>query len=611
MKTHIQIVNKEMKYLPLLIISILFAGIFSLHVFGQDGVGSKTTNEYITNLKAEDLKEFYHSSPQFVGICSECDIKYFSNPSNLDTYTYEAQKKFFSTPGNAAKTLYSVQKLLQQWKVTAEVNVLTGSDGLLLDLEKKTITNGGSTIQPIDYPGGTSITPLREGGFSISNTNIKGFEKILFDKKTNTFTLDNARVRFSPASKEGQTIEAQRDSKGFITSIKLPAKTTYELFQESSRLLSTKEPLTVYFDGKDPYNINEAAVSISDDKIMVNNKATVHIQHGDLLVFASEGRYKQKTYPGITSGSIEMQNPKGEILTLESDTKISNFISQIKEKPVSYDRNSGFDKRKDLVKRAQQLLNANGARLKTDGFFGPLTAAALKKFQNSYQSSSLRNDGVLDEATLIALDSKVALELFSKAETKERKRWSGATVMKISKSQSYPSISLPQGVSLRFKGDDIKRYSSDTAKKNLVDSLSKIFSPGKHMEIFTINSGYGDRQDPFGRKDFSGKIMTIKHHGIDIHAKKGTSISPVMKGIIISAGESGDHGNQVVIEHPNGYKTFYNHLGSIPKGIKKGVFVNVGQVIGKVGKTGKSTGYHLHFEVKKNGRSVDPGTVTF
>jgi murein DD-endopeptidase MepM/ murein hydrolase activator NlpD len=113
-----------------------------------------------------------------------------------------------------------------------------------------------------------------------------------------------------------------------------------------------------------------------------------------------------------------------------------------------------------------------------------------------------------------------------------------------------------------------------------------------------ITSPYGYRTDPV-----TG--ATAFHSGIDIGASCGTPIKAAGTGIIISAGfNSGGYGNMTLINHGNGLSTLYGHQSSII--VSAGQSVTQGQVIGYVGSTGKSTGCHLHFEVRVNGSPVDP-----
>lgn len=96
------------------------------------------------------------------------------------------------------------------------------------------------------------------------------------------------------------------------------------------------------------------------------------------------------------------------------------------------------------------------------------------------------------------------------------------------------------------------------------------------------------------------------HLGIDYAARRGTPIVAAGSGRIIYAARMGSYGNLVKIRHNDGYETRYAHMKSFRRGIKRGKYVKKGQTIGYVGTTGRSTGPHLHFELRKRGRAINP-----
>lgn len=112
-----------------------------------------------------------------------------------------------------------------------------------------------------------------------------------------------------------------------------------------------------------------------------------------------------------------------------------------------------------------------------------------------------------------------------------------------------------------------------------------------------ISSGYGMRKDPFhGKQRF--------HGGIDIAADSGTAVLASAAGIVSAVGAKGGFGNHVSIDHADGTQTMYGHLSR--EEVRVGQRVRQGQVIGRVGSTGRSTGAHLDYRIKKNGQTVDP-----
>ena len=102
---------------------------------------------------------------------------------------------------------------------------------------------------------------------------------------------------------------------------------------------------------------------------------------------------------------------------------------------------------------------------------------------------------------------------------------------------------------------------------------------------------------------------TKMHTGVDWGTSYGTPIFASGNGVVEKAGWESGYGKYVRLGHANGYQTAYGHMTAFARGIEPGVRVRQGQVIGYVGSTGNSTGNHLHFEIKINGRFVDPLSV--
>jgi murein DD-endopeptidase MepM/ murein hydrolase activator NlpD len=112
-----------------------------------------------------------------------------------------------------------------------------------------------------------------------------------------------------------------------------------------------------------------------------------------------------------------------------------------------------------------------------------------------------------------------------------------------------------------------------------------------------ISSGFGSRSSPIGGHP---EI----HNGIDIAAPEGTDVFAVREGNVVKSGNDPTYGNYLLIEHSGEYQSFYGHLSKVFALV--GQVVSAGTVIGEVGTSGRSTGPHLHFEIRKNGLPVDP-----
>ena len=110
-------------------------------------------------------------------------------------------------------------------------------------------------------------------------------------------------------------------------------------------------------------------------------------------------------------------------------------------------------------------------------------------------------------------------------------------------------------------------------------------------------SAFGVRLDPFLNRP-------AMHTGIDFRGNTGEPIHATAAGTVTSAGWSGGYGRMIEIDHGNGLATRYGHLSAIE--VKVGQTIRIGQVVGLLGSTGRSTGPHLHYETRINGEAVDP-----
>ena len=145
---------------------------------------------------------------------------------------------------------------------------------------------------------------------------------------------------------------------------------------------------------------------------------------------------------------------------------------------------------------------------------------------------------------------------------------------------------------------------SDSEKYSLYNEyLSRMinavaFTPMGYPRMSALTSYFGYRSDPFnaGHAEF--------HPGIDFEGKRGDAAKCTANGKVVFTGWDGGYGNCVRIAHANNFETLYGHLSRIT--VKVGQEVTAGQKIGEIGSTGRSTGNHLHYEVRINGKPVNP-----
>jgi len=136
----------------------------------------------------------------------------------------------------------------------------------------------------------------------------------------------------------------------------------------------------------------------------------------------------------------------------------------------------------------------------------------------------------------------------------------------------------------------------DEYLSHLVNTVA--FTPMGYPRTTSLTSFFGYRSDPFS------SAHAEFHPGIDFQGRRGDGVKSTADGKVVFAGWSGGYGNCVRIKHKNDFETLYGHLSKIT--VKVGQQINVGQNIGLVGSTGHSTGNHLHYEVRKNGKPINP-----
>jgi murein DD-endopeptidase MepM/ murein hydrolase activator NlpD len=142
-------------------------------------------------------------------------------------------------------------------------------------------------------------------------------------------------------------------------------------------------------------------------------------------------------------------------------------------------------------------------------------------------------------------------------------------------------------------GDSIGDYFDNSGRS------ARKFLINKPVASGILRSGFGSRRHPI-------LGYTKMHTGVDWAAARGTPIFAAGDGIIESAGWSNGYGRAIRIRHANAHETLYGHMSAFARDIKEGMSVKQGQTIGYIGSTGLSTGPHLHFEIRINGRLQDP-----
>lgn len=179
-------------------------------------------------------------------------------------------------------------------------------------------------------------------------------------------------------------------------------------------------------------------------------------------------------------------------------------------------------------------------------------------------------------------------------------------ITKDGKVASYGNI-LYAGLQLRKEKVALYRYTD--AKGNSDYYTEKGLAMKKTLHKKPLAFQNARISSPFGKRRHPIKKRWIIHWGVDYAAPKGTKIFAGGDGVVQVAKYNGGYGNYIKIRHNSEYSTAYGHMWKFAKGIRPGVRVKQGQVIGYVGSTGLSTGPHLHYEVLRNGKRVNPTTI--
>jgi murein DD-endopeptidase MepM/ murein hydrolase activator NlpD len=159
---------------------------------------------------------------------------------------------------------------------------------------------------------------------------------------------------------------------------------------------------------------------------------------------------------------------------------------------------------------------------------------------------------------------------------------------------------------LRVSGRDLSIWRHETANgADWFDAEGRSLRRGflrTPLDGARITSGFGMRQHPV-------LGFTRRHQGIDFAAPTGTPVVAAANGTVASVGPRNGYGRMVTISHPGSTETLYAHLSSFAPGLSPGQQVRQGQMIGRVGSTGLSSGPHLHYEITQGGQQVNPASV--
>ena len=201
----------------------------------------------------------------------------------------------------------------------------------------------------------------------------------------------------------------------------------------------------------------------------------------------------------------------------------------------------------------------------------------LQVMRRTVPQSGLLDKGFAHDLYISLFDQEVARQM-------ARRGGLGLTSLLLRQFREQGAATLPQGQ----KKDALEAYRQQTPQHP--DTFS---SPADGF----FSSHFGWRRDPFDQG-------TKWHNGLDIAASAGALVRAAAPGTVIFSGPRQGYGNLLIIDHQNGYQTYYGH--NAENLVPSGEHVSRGQPIARVGQTGRATGPHVHFELRQGGQALDP-----
>ena len=350
------------------------------------------------------------------------------------------------------------------------------------------------------------------------------------------------------------------------------------------------------------------SLDMPEDGLETKNKVEIFVQKGDTL---SKILYRQEI-PVMEVQAI-----------IDSTQKLkSNITLQLGQK-ITFDYDLTMQDKDDLVEESAALkriaISIDKARsieiLRTsNGFIAQNLDIPLKRMW--IRSSTIVKSNFMSAARSLGISNSNVVDLVNiyshqidfQRQVKPGDNLDLIVEKYITEDGQFSHYGKVVFASLNLSGKDYKiyRYTHDGS-----DNAQYFSEDGKSVKrnllrtpvaVARISSGFGNRKHPI-------LGYTKMHKGVDFFAPKGTPIYAAGNGVITDIGWKTGFGNYVQIRHSSTLATAYGHASAFAKGLKRGATVKQGQVIAYVGQTGRATGPHLHYEVKINGKHVNPLSI--
>ncbi|WP_313892721.1 peptidoglycan DD-metalloendopeptidase family protein [Psychrobacillus sp.] len=354
--------------------------------------------------------------------------------------------------------------------------------------------------------------------------------------------------------------------------------------------------------------------------LSINDEIAVYVK--DLVAY-QEAIQKLKLHfiSEAELNTLEARKSSNEILPelKEDETRISDLILSEKVSGVTVDVNP--EKIISPDEAVKLLLDGTLEQQVYEVAAGDVLGGIAKKHNLTTAELININPGITD-TTLLQIGQPLnvtVLKPLIKVEVHYEKK--AVEVMEHMK-KVEETDEMPKGeTKVKQEGSDGKRVATYLIRKEngiqvgqTMTSETILVEPKEHIVLkgtkVIPSRGSGSFAWPAQGGYISSKMgyrWGRKHEGIDIARPSGFTIKATDNGVVIAAGWDGTYGQRVIIDHQNGYKTTYAHMSSIS--VSTGDIVPQGFKLGVMGSTGRSTGTHLHFEVEKNGATINPMSV--
>lgn len=318
----------------------------------------------------------------------------------------------------------------------------------------------------------------------------------------------------------------------------------------------------------------------------------------------------------VIMGEIDVTNQKLLQLEGEIETVTSDLMENVRLLGEAEDR---IEARDQLLKSRLRLVYTNGFVTYMDVLFSATSFGDFLNRLNALQSlvhqdKDILESNIRDRELIEDKKSQIEIQLAQvehlygetelyKKDLLEQEREKEVRIASLEQQEAnLHGITADEEENLIALAT--KQSQLIAQKKELERQEQLKYSGGKLAyplkKTVRMTSDFGSRVDPItGKRD-------AFHQGIDLGATKGSDILAAEKGVVIVAEAVSGYGNTVIIDHGSGLWTVYAHMQPGGIKVKKEQMVERGQKVGEVGMTGRATGYHLHFEVRLNGKYVDP-----